>query len=885
MMGKEKKQKSVFAKILSSILIFIAIIIILIAGWFGFCSVDKKNSAQAIPNDFTIHVRTDSAWDALEPILDLKAADLILADKAFSSYRELFLKFRQSSLRRNFIVKKTLQRRIDISVYEDKSYLIVANMGIFSGISRLFPLVNKFLTIENLSTNTNDSGTYYTYQVNNQTFYIKIYKNLVVLTPTEKLFNKAITFNNISSYSEYQLKPLTQHLKEPFKISADGKKLLAMLSSDENNIYVNAIANSLSKEEFSTISFNLTDSSINLKADFPFTIDETSKDHPVAKLVKKESTVPGLLSRLPENVQYYTFLNSLTMEELVNGAFSVLPSSVEIDKKWKIAETASELLFKASLEDILFSWTDTEFAICGVEGKAEPIIAIKIKDEKKRQEVFDQVLSSITFKNDTSLLIDGVRLPKISVPIFLQTIISAFGVNIPEPYYIIKNDYIYFSQSPENLVTVYNASSANKRLSSSENWTRVSSKQIPTSTVSLYYNLERSIPFFLKSKTTISDILKLYNIGRFDVSSKNNQLKIQLQAIVSKTDSTMNIPGFPIELNSSVSGSLSRTQNDKSKSIFWIEDKNTVSKMSTASLTVINKNIKEIDYLIPCSEQMKNQNNGELWAVSKSGTIYLLTKDLEIVTDFPIYISKITTKPVLYQNGLLCTTSDNKFVLINSDSTKHEYKFDFVENILSSPTVVDNYICVYEKSFIGGLHLLKDFTEINTESFMLDGIAYGSPILFKHNKKIYIAIITQNGLLNVLNENLTPVQNFPLQLDGLFYINVQFADGYIFALSSKGSLYQIDMNANILQINIPNLKVKSGYISTQDYNNDGKSELFINGEENTIYGFSSDLSMLENFPVSGFVAPIFIDVNGDNVNDCITLTIDNKIYARDILGK
>lgn len=884
-MEKEKKQKSVITKLIFSILIFIAVILLLIAGWFTFCCIDKKNSAQAVPADFTIHVRTDSAWDALEPILDLKAADLILADPTFSSYRELFLKFRQSPLRRNFLVKKALQRRIDITVYEDKSYLIVANMGIFSGVSRLFPLIDNAFTIKNLSTNSNTTGKFYTYKTNSQTFYIKIYKNLVILTPTESLFNKSITFDNMKNYSDYQLKPLTQHIKEPFKISADGKKLLSMLSSDENNFYVNAIANSLSKEEFSTISFNLTDSTINLKADFPFTIDETVQDHPVAKLVKKESTVPGLLNRLPENVQYYTFLNSLTMEELINGAFSALPASVEIDKKWKIAETASELLFKASLEDILFSWTDTEFAICGVEGKAEPIIAIKIKDENKRQEVFDNILSSITFKNDTSLLIDGIRLPRIDVPLFLQTIISAFGINIPEPYYIVKNDYIYFSQSPENLVTVYNASSSNKRLSSSENWTKVSSKQIPASTVSLFYNLERSIPFFLKSKTTISDILKLYNIGRFDVSSKNNQLKIQLQAIVSKTDSTVNIPGFPIELNSSVSGSLCRTQNDKSKSIFWIEDKNTVSKMSTASLSVINKNIKEIDYLIPCSDQIKNQNDGELWAVSKTGTIYLLTKDLEIVSDFPVYTGKITTKPVLYQNGLLCTTSENKFVFVDNNSKTTEYEFDFIENVLSSPAVIDNYICVYEKSFIGGLHLLKDFKEVTEESNMLDGIAYGSPVLFNNNKKIYVSIITQNGLLYIFDENLNSIQKNPLQLDGLFYINVRFADGFIFALSSTGSLYQIDMNGNFVQINIPNLKAKSGFIYTEDYNDDAKTEIFINGEENTIYGFSSNLNMLEGFPVSGFISPTFIDVNGDNVNDCITLTIDNKINACDILGK
>ena len=37
--------------------------------------------------------------------------------------------------------------------------------------------------------------------------------------------------------------------------------------------------------------------------------------------------------------------------------------------------------------------------------------------------------------------------------------------------------------------------------------------------------------------------------------------------------------------------------------------------------------------------------------------------------------------------------------------------------------------------------------------------------------------------------------------------------------------------------------------------------------------------MIEGFPVSGYGNPVFVDVNGDNKKDCLTLSLDNKIYA------
>ena len=105
----------------------------------------------------------------------------------------------------------------------------------------------------------------------------------------------------------------------------------------------------------------------------------------------------------------------------------------------------------------------------------------------------------------------------------------------------MKDEYIFFSQSLENLSNLYfgfyeeNNDIYYKRnsglLLNSENWKKVSENQSLNATISLYYDLQRGIPSFLQEDKTFAKILKLYNIGRFDVLTKNESLFLELDAI------------------------------------------------------------------------------------------------------------------------------------------------------------------------------------------------------------------------------------------------------------------------------------------------------------------------------------------------------------------
>ena len=872
----KKKKKPFILRFLKGILIFLLVIILIIAGWIGFCSFNKTESLNAIPSDFSAYVRTDSIWEAVEPVLDLKAADIILVNDTLVTFRETFLKLRESKIRNNIFVSYALSRRVDAGLYKENSFLVVVDMGLLSAATRLTPVVYRFFSIPNLVYAMAGNESCFEYRVEDTIYYLKPYKNLFIVTNDKAILHTSLALNNESNYTKEQLKLLKQPLTQPFRITADGNKLLSLL--EEDNQYIQTLTQSLTTNELSEINFGITDNDINIAIKIPFEVASENKDKPLAKLVQKDSKVPVLLNKLPTSVQYYTFLTAGNLSELKDAAFEVFQDKPDLKKKWQDAGNICKMMFKASLEDILFSWTADEYAVLGIEGKSEPIFAIKIADEVKRQYIFDTILSSIVFKANNSLLLDGIRMPRIEFPAFLQTLIEGFGINLPKPYYMVKDGFVYFSQSPENLAAVNASIKSGAKISKNENWQKVSEKHNAQSSVSLFYNLERSVPFFIKKKSMVSDILQLYNIGRTDVMIQNNVLYLTLQASACETSSTTRIPGFPMELEGKALPALHKSNNEKSKMVYWSE-KDSVKGINVLTLNILSKEINNLSYILPDSDSKSEQ---ELWALTKEGNVYLLNAKLENANNFPVITGDAPTgEPAVFNGKLLFCSADGQINMVDKKGEISRFEIDVTNDIKSKPCVLENKVAVYEKGFMGLIHILEENNGYLEETALLDvdGIAYGSPCMFKVDKQIYTAFITQTGDLTVWDSSNNILSAFPISLENIFYNNVVSAGKYLIALASDGSLYRIDLNGQVMSVQIPYLSARNGWITVNDYDSDGSEDIFICGDSNVIYGLNNNLEYLNVFPLTGYGEIVFADVNGDKLNDCMAISIDNKLNA------
>ena len=888
-MEKNKKKSPLWLRLLLLPFEILLVLLLIILAWFAFCYFDRIKPVDALPPDYAIYMRTDSVWDTTEPLLDLDATLVAMTSPELQKYRDKYLKIKSSKFRKNFFVRKALKRRVDAALYAggeegQSAAIVVLDAGFLSGALRFSPFVIPRIKAlaKQTSLAVNRHGNFYLMEnkegQNTGCFVIK--KNLIIFSTSRGLLEEAMTYSNSALYKSAELEAVNARMKDPLRIFANGQQLLLLAGQNQlAKQYLEPVIPYLSENEYANLNFGITNNELNVSISIP--MNEKDPEHPVIKLTKKDSSVPGLLPKFSEDVQYYTLISTGTLRELYEAVSKILPSEKELQATWNKSDTLCRIVFNLGLDDLFFSWSADEFAVFGIEGKSEPVFAIKIADEEKRRWIFDRVFSSYIIQSNDSLLVDGVRLPCIQMPGFVLSILQALNINVPRPYYLIKDDYLYLSQSPENLVAINFDYQNSKKLSGSENWMRVSSRQNPYSSLSLYYNLERSIPFFIKGNSAMSKVLELYNSGRFDVRVKENTITIQLQASAVAPESSRHIPGFPIELEKKSNAELVKSNARKSKMVYWVESDSSVNSLDCGNFERGRFELAEARYIVAASEATIKANGGEVWALTKSGMVYLLNSKLESVFGYPILTGvTMSCPPFAYKDSLVLVDNEGDFCLVSNSGELSSLETGVESGIKALPAVSGDIMAFYDKGFFGGIHIYKDLKPVNTEGpFELEGIAYGSPCLFESGGKQYVAMITQAGELYVYDFDGQLLEPFPVTLNGVFFVNVEMADGYLFALSSEGELYRVALNGQVLKIRIPYFTAKSGRITVCDYDDKEGQEIFITGEGNSLYGFNSSLELLPEFPVSGYGNPLFIDLNGDNNKDCLSITFDNKISA------
>lgn len=883
-----KKKKPLIVRFFLSIFAILGFVIVAFIGIGIFCALDKKDTLSVMPKNFSFYVKTDSAYDTFEPMLDLQAADIFFATPELKGIRPTFMSLRSSELRKNVFFKKVADRSINAAVYEGFSetvpmnFLASLNLGAFSFVTRplffIYPKIETKLKpilkknkIE-ISLIDEENVSYFELKTEGAIIYFSPAKNLVIASDSKDLLKLSLVAKNEISYSDEQKKSLNRKV-DGLQIITHSEALSKMIPED-NAILKNILA-ILPSDKFSVVNLKISESDIYLDTKLPISLTEENKTS-LDFLLSQKSTMPELVSKMTDIVQYYTILNLGTLEELQKAVFPILPVK-NPESLWAKGNVASKVLFSMDLNEMLFSWSGKELAVLGIENQNDPVFAIQVVNEKKRQEVFDKIIDSIFIKDDNSLILGGVRLPKLKLPSFLSGLMSVFGVNMPEPYFLVHDGYIYFSESPEALSSIFTASDSASSLMKTDNWNLVSSKLKKEASVSLFYNLERSIPFFLRSNSVLSKILELYKMGRFDVEIYKDEINFILHANAVKVNNTRLIAGFPIPIGKNAQIDSLTVDNSKNPSIvFWADGKN-VNSFDLMSLETLKiENIGKCEIVAS-----KNVKDAVLWIVNQNGNVFLCNKKMELLPNFPVSLNeKVISGIEAFEDGVLIPLEDGSFVVVYKTGSTTVIPMPEIK-LKSKPTIIENTVAVYDKSFFGSIYFvdLKKHSCINQDSpFLVEGIGFGSPAMIKKGSRFYTAFITQSGLLSIWDKDLAA----PLvskQLESIFEGRIVASKEYFYAISTDAILYRIDLDGNVLSVKIPNATAKNAYLSVQESRKTGKYGVYVNADSNVIYGFNENLELLSGFPLVGSGNPVFADVNGDKKTDLVSITIDKSLIA------
>lgn len=898
----------------------IALLLLLVAGWCCYATVDKKPSLSVLPAEFAAYIRTDHLWNSANPLVDVKALDVFLADAKYGEARNGVMQFRASEIRKNKWIARAADRRADATFYSDGSFAVALDMGVFSAATRLAPSLHNILKVKGLSYVISDTNEWFQYDAGSMVLFAKPYHNLLLLSSSKKRFDKMCTATCNTEYPAERIDQLSERLNAPFRVACDMNTLLAFDETIDYRVspYLKPV---LVKDALAFVDFGITDSDMHLKLSFPMAeltashvssyAAETKLPEQLVSLIVDSSKESELSKMLPDSVQYYTLLNVAPLSQIVDIVKPFIPADKKFDSLWSKGESLCKVLFSLSLEDLLYSWTGNEFAVLGLEGKKDPVFAMQVSNEEQRNTVFKKITSSIVVNENDTLVLNGMRVAQIELPDFLQNILSAFQINVAKPYYYVNKGYVFFSESAENIVQI--ASADKDMLQKSNTFKSVSTLQDDATSISLYYNLARSVPFFLKSNSSLSQALQLYNIGRADVClnrerSGEGSLVVLLQAVSREEKSRTSVPGYPLTLDGKTNTQFCKLAVKKPQLLFWVQDEKKIQLYNADTSKSANYDCEENVHIIP----FEGTYDGDvtqipvLWAVTKSGAVLLFDKELKCIPNFPIMLGAgAPVAPALYNGMLLVYTDDGMFHLVKTDGTAVNVTLGDKIKLQSAPTVLGSTVACYSKKLAGTLLVATDIdangglTNSSADGSLLSatvhtipitGISFGSPAILSEkatdgSSSTTIAFVTQSGEFSLYNDVGEPIWSETLKLEKVYYANAVSDGRYFYLVSSDGVLSQIDSQKTMFSIQLQNFTAKHPTLTLYDYDGDGNEEVFVNGDSNVIYGFTNGLDTLKNFPVSGTGAPVFADLDGDNKNECLTISIDGKLNAYKVLKK
>jgi len=856
--------------------------------------IGKVDAASVIPDSASVRVSIASPVRLLDGILAHESLQEFSTVPELANLDPVINSLKENNILKNGLLRFAANGNMEIALLpkEDGDSKIIAawDLGFVSPILRIIPSLSGFTSIPNLYYLSAGKNSRFEFRLDNMTLYIGSYRNLLFITNDSKTFESRSSANAGHAGAYSTIKPSSYDAA----LMLSNEFINKLFSEQDPGIA--AILNNI--EFNSKVEAGL--SVYPRKLEFNLAVPLSSHQESLSIILKQRSVVPNLAENIPASSQYATILSAGTLQELYQAALVFSPG---MDDALRVADSSSRAILGLTLNDLLFSWTGNEFAVFGIEGRPHPVYAIQVSDERKRQEVFDKAFKSIVLNENVRLNLDGTRIPRIEVPEFLQSLLRRWNVFIPSPYYIVQKDYMLVSESAEALLSALRAMQRNDVLPKTTAWKEIAGGKSIASSLSLYYSLDLSVPFFLRKNTTLSGFLSLYRQGLSRMSFNKGVVNFSMSLVPGSGSGVILVNGYPLSINGRPSNKLSGAIKGGEGRVFFSSG-NTAYSLNTANNT-LNELISQGNHWIISADGMSNAFNS--WVVTDRGRVTLLDKDMETFNNFPVLTGhRLTCAPVAYEGKLYLCDEDGRVHIVDEKGNQKTWETNFDAALRSPPSFMtvltkrdsNTYAAVYPKSFLGEIWLLDangkalpnwpapiavELPEAENEE---DGkyapgfgIGYGSPLLFAYNNKIHVAYVNQSGQLLIYDENAEFIKPFPIDLNGIFYIQPVFDGEFLWLASSDGNFFRVSLDGDVLYQNIPGFSVKEeGYITIFDSNNDKKPEVYITGEGNTIHAYTRNFRSLESFPLPIWGRPYFIPAQGNKKAEILGMGMSMQLY-------
>ncbi|MDX9897992.1 MAG: hypothetical protein RBT62_03665 [Spirochaetia bacterium] len=856
--------------------IALGIILVAIATLLLVSVLVRSDPAAHMPDGFNAYASVPNAGTLLKDALDVKALDAILSNPGLGSARALVRSLRSAPFLRSKIFDRLAGVRLDAAIYEGDEFLAVASLGYRSAALRLLPLLariapGRLAKVPGFSFEAKREPARFELLAGETTLYLERYKDLLIVSSSEELFKKAL-----DGRSDGVDPALKTALKSPgsgsLRVLVDPVLALSGIVRDGP---LDPLLGMMNFPALAVLDLSLADERITVSLALP----AETEDPNLSALLGRRSRTPSILSRLPESASYFSLLSAGRPGELWTALSPAL--GAELASSYKKADDASRAAWGLGLEDLLFSWMGDEMGVYGSSLGTDPVFFSSIADEKARRIAFDTVFDSPLVSRDTSALVGKARIPRIVFPRFLRAFLSSLGIRLVEPFYLVEDGFLYASSSAELLSACVEEARAARLLVKTDDWKEGSRGVSPESSVSIFYSLDRSAPFFVRGSSGLASALRLYGRGVASIRLSNGSIRLELSAVPIKGAASLSLPGFPVAAGGRMNSDPIVGRAKAAPMAYWTS----ASRIMGIDLSSGARYEAVMDEAGWVTLDMSDDEIDVVWAISERGTVYAFDAQLAVIEGFPLVTGqRVSGPPAVSAGRLIVPVSSEPALMFVAKDASIRFSDTFAAKSRTRPAVSSYALAALPRSFDSELYLMDLAGSVLPGwPVLLPTIASAAPIFAGADTvEGMLTAITEAGSLLVYRPDAQAAPGFPLELVGSFDAEPVWAPGWrsFFVLSVEGRLSRIGIDGSIIaQTDMRRGSARGGSIVAFDADGDGREELYVSGGGDALYAFSGDLYPLPGYPVPGSGSPAFIDIDADGRLDLVERGADDTIRA------
>ncbi|MCU4165177.1 DUF3352 domain-containing protein [Carboxylicivirga caseinilyticus] len=453
-------------KIVKYFLLFIAIIVLAILGFFiylQFIKVEKLTPLQAIQPESVIVIETKNLTSAWREIKNSELWESMIEADYFDEYEANMMIF-DSLMTENALIRSIFKDRpmaLSIQMLNDKDFetVFAVDIGKYGKLS-ILPQLSNLMNYQ-LEERIVDSTSVYTlcYDQPTDIIHLCIHENLLIGSLSSQLINKTVKAINTEQWFNHD------KFNEVQNETASGMVNFYINYSQIAN-FAGSIAPELKESlksiskvlAFSSLVTHLEDKNIRLSG---YTNYYDSIPSIVNALVKADGGKLEAQIILPAETALFMSINTsnfqlfyndiLAQYKLVDSiGYKTYLSGIEMTENWLNLE----------FNDILFSWMDGEFALAKLQPQSnarelDVLMAIKANDIDNAKEQMNLFLKHI--KKRTPVKFDEVeyrnhQIHFLQMKGFFKMFLGKFMNGIEKPYFTYIDNYVVFSNSVNTLM-------------------------------------------------------------------------------------------------------------------------------------------------------------------------------------------------------------------------------------------------------------------------------------------------------------------------------------------------------------------------------------------------------------------------------------------------